>query len=84
MSGDWFYRDHAANSGHEQVKRIRRATVKVLVQRIREAMATTFAKTGLRFDPRDVLRSCPAEGTNKVMYKLHADARWHHVGGHFR
>jgi len=80
LSGDWFYRDHAVNSGHKQVKRIRRATVKVLVQRIREAMASTFAKVGLRFDPRDVLRSCPAEGTNRVLYRLHAGVRWHHVG----
>jgi hypothetical protein len=84
LSGGWFYRDHAANSGHKQVKRIRRASVKVLVQRIREAMASTFAKAGLRFDPRDILCSCPAEGTNKVLYKLFADVRWHHVGEHFR
>jgi hypothetical protein len=78
LSGDWFYRDHAANSGHKQVKRIRRATVKVLIQRIRKAMASTLARAGLRLDPYDVLRSCPAEGTNRVLYKLHGDVRWVH------
>ena len=79
LAGDWFYRDHAANSGNKQVKKIRRATVKVLVQRIREAMVSAFAKAGMRFDPYDVLRSCPAEGTNRVLYRLHADVRWHHT-----
>jgi hypothetical protein len=79
LSGDWFYRDHASNSGRKQVKKIRRAAVKVLVQRIREAIASTFAKAGLRSNPYDVLRSCPAEGTNRVLYRLHGDVRWHHV-----
>jgi hypothetical protein len=51
----------------------------LLVQRIREAMASTFAKAGPQFDPRDVLRSCPAEGTNKVLYRILADVRRHHL-----
>ncbi len=84
LNGGWFYKEHAANSGHKQVKKIRKASVKVLVQRIREALASSFSQAGLRFDPRDVLRSCPAEGTNKVAYKLHADVRWHHVGPDLR
>jgi hypothetical protein len=79
LSGDWFYREHASNSGRRQVKKIRRATVKVLVQRIREAMASTFAKAHTRFDPCDVLRSWPAEGSTRVLYKLHADVHWDHV-----
>jgi hypothetical protein len=78
ISGDWFYRDHASNSGHRQVKKIRKATVKVLVQRIREEMASAFAKARLTFDPYDVLRSCPAAGTNRVLYKLHGRVIWHH------
>jgi hypothetical protein len=78
LSGDWFYRDHAANSGYRQVKKIRRPTIKVLVQRIREALASTFAEANLRFDPLNVLRSCPAEGSRRVLYKLHAHVRWHH------
>jgi hypothetical protein len=79
LSGDWFYREHASNSGQRQVKKIRRATVKVLVQRIREAMASTFTKAQVKFDPCDVLRSWPAEGSRRVLYKLHADVHWDHV-----
>ena len=78
MSGDWFFREHAANSGHKQIKRLRRATVKVIIQRIRDAMATTFGKANLCFDSHDVLRSCLAEGTNRVLYRLQADVRWRH------
>jgi hypothetical protein len=51
----------------------------VLVQRIREAMASTFAKAQVNFDPCDVLRSWPAEGSTTVLYKLHADVHWDHV-----
>ncbi len=81
LSGAWFYRDHAENSGQRQFKKIRRQTVKVLVQRIREAMSCSFAKAALRFDPSDVLRSCPAVGSKRVLYKLHADVQWHHPPG---
>jgi hypothetical protein len=81
LTNDWFYRDHAANSGYRQVKKIRRPTIKVLVQRLREALASTFAEAKLRFDPRDVLRSCPAEGSKRVLYKLRGEIRWLHVSG---
>jgi hypothetical protein len=81
LTADWFYRDHAANSGHRQVKKIRRPTVKVLVQRIREALASTFTEAKLKFDPCNVLCSCPAEGSKRVLYKLQAEIRWHHVDG---
>jgi len=79
LSGDWFYRDHAANSGHRQMKKIRRPAVKVIVQRIREAMATVFTRAHLRLDPYDVLRSYPVEGSKRVLYKLIADVRWRHL-----
>jgi hypothetical protein len=79
LSGDWFYREHATNSGQRQVKKIRRPAVKVLAQRIREAMASTFRQARLDFDPYDVLRSCTAEGTNRVLYKLCGDVRWRHL-----
>lgn len=81
LSGDWFYREHASNSGRRQPKKIRRATVKVHVQRIREAMASTFAKAQLRLDPYEILRSIPAEGSKRSLYKLHADVTWHHENG---
>ncbi len=77
--GDWFYREHASNSGHRQVKRVRLA-VKVLVQRIRDAMGSSFSKLQLGVDPYNVLRSCPAEGTNRVLYKLCANISWRHAG----
>lgn len=76
--GDWFYKEHAANSGHKQVKKIRRPTVKVLIQRIRCAMVRTFAKGNSSFDPEQVLRSCSAKGTNRVLYKLCAQISWRH------
>ncbi len=78
LTGDWFYKEHALNSGHRQAKKIRRATVKVLIQRIRQAMASTFYQAHMRFNSWDVLRSCPVEGTNRVLYRLQADIRWHH------
>jgi hypothetical protein len=78
LSSDWFYRDHAANSGHRQLKKIRRPTVKVLVQRIREAMESAFAEAKVKVDPYEVLCSCLAEGSKRVLYKLHADVRWQH------
>lgn len=78
LSRDWFYRDHAANNGYRQLKKIRRPAVKVLIQRIREAMATVFTRANLRLDPYDVLRSYPVEGSKRVLYKLVADVRWRH------
>jgi hypothetical protein len=82
LSADWFYRDHAANSGHRQVKKVRWPTVKVLVQRIRDAMAATFTQAQVRFNPADVLRSRPAEGSKRVLYQFHADVHWRHVPLH--
>jgi hypothetical protein len=79
LSGSWFYKDHALNSGYRQPKKIRRATVKVLVQRIREAMASTFEEAHLRLDPKGVLRSCYAEGSKRVIYRLNANVHWHHM-----
>jgi hypothetical protein len=79
LFGDRFYSEHAANSGRRQVKRIRRATVKVLAQRIRDAMARTLGCAALSFDSYDILRSCPTEGTNRVLYKLCARVSWRHL-----
>lgn len=84
LAGEWFYREHAANSGHKQLKKIRVATVKVLVQRIREALALSFAAANLPFESQDVLRSCPAEGSSRVLYRLCADVRWLHVDAESR
>ncbi len=78
--GDPFFQEHALNSGQRQVGRVRRPTVKVHVQRIRSAMASAFTSAHLLFNPKDVVRSGLAEGTNKVLYKLHADVRWQHLG----
>ena len=74
----WFYRDHGLNAGLRQTTKVRVATVKVLAQRIRQAMTSTFAKAGLAYDPYDVLRSFAAEGSTRALYRLHADVRWQH------
>jgi hypothetical protein len=78
LSGDRFYSQHAANSGHKQVNKVRRPTIKVSAQRIRDGMSSAFDEARVGFDPYDVLRSCLAEGTNRVLYKLCAQVRWQH------
>lgn len=79
LMGDWFYRDHAANSGYRQTNKIRRQTVKVVVQRIREAMEDVFEQAQLSCNAWDVLRSHPAPGTKRTLYRLHGDVRWQHL-----
>lgn len=74
----WFYRNHSLNSGLKQTTKVRVATVRVIVQRIRQAMATALAKVGLVCDPYDVLRSFYAEGSGRALYKLHAHIEWEH------
>lgn len=81
LLGDWFYRDHAANSGQRQLKKIRRPAVKVVMQRIREAMHSTFNHAGVNLDAYSVLRSYPVEGSKRVLYKLIAHVRWRHLDG---
>ena len=50
LSGDRFYSQHAANSGHKQVNKVRRPTIKVSAQRIRDGMSSAFdeAKSWIR------------------------------------
>lgn len=79
LSGGWFYRDHARNSGIRQPTKIRVATIKVLVQRIREAMAAVFAKAGVPHDPYEVLQSFRAEGSTRALYRLNATIKWNHT-----
>ena len=81
IGGDWFFRDHGLNRGWRQLTRIKRASVKVRVQRIRAAMASCFIEAHLGFDPYEILRSCPTS-TNKVLYRLNGHVEWHHpIGG---
>lgn len=77
LSG-WFYREHGLNGGIRQTTKVRVATVKVLVQRIRRAMAAAFQRAQLIRDPYDVLRSFPAEGSKRALYRLRAEIRWEH------
>ena len=79
LRGDWFYRDHAVNSGYRQIKKIRRQAIKVLIQRVREAMDETFKQAQLTCNAWDVLRSPSAAGTKRALYRLHADVRWQHL-----
>lgn len=74
----WFYRDHARNSGKGYTTKVRVATVKVLIQRIREAMAACFAEADLHSNPYDALRSFYAEGSRRALYRLYAGIHWEH------
>ena len=80
IGAGWFYRDHGLNSGTRQTKKIRPATVKVLVQRIREAMNAGFIRAGLHFNAYDVLRGIPTEGSKRILYRLDASVSWLHRG----
>lgn len=73
-----FYREHGLNAGMRQAPKVKVPTIKVLAQRLREAMASVFAKAHMKCDPYNVLRSFPVEGSNRVSYRLHADVRWEH------
>jgi hypothetical protein len=78
LDGEWFYRDHAANSGAVQRVKVRAPAVKVLIGRIRDAMRLKFAEAHLQLDPFDVLQSVPTIGSNRVLYRLRADVRFIH------
>ncbi len=80
IGAGWFYRDHGVNSGMRQTKKIRPATVKVLAQRIREAMNAGFVRAGLQFNAYDVLRGIPTEGSKMILYRLDAGVLWLHRG----
>jgi hypothetical protein len=73
-----FYREHGVNAGMRQTIKVRVATVKVLVRRIRQAMADVFSEAGLHCDPYEVLRTFTPEGSSRALYRLHADTRWQH------
>lgn len=78
IRGEWFFRDYGVNAGSRQTIKVRRPTVKVSIERIRKALAIVFEKTNISLDPYDVLRSCLAVGTNRVLYKLHGRVEWSH------
>lgn len=80
LSAGWFYRDHAKNSGVRQTTKVRVATIKVLIQRIRKAMTSVFAGMGLTYNPYDVVQSFPAEGSKRALYRLNnATVKWNHI-----
>ena len=74
----WFYRDHGKNGGFRYTTKVCVPTVKVVAQRIRQAMANTFVEAGLPADPYNVLRSFYAEGSRRALYRLHAHIHWEH------
>jgi hypothetical protein len=76
--GGWFYRDHGKNGGLRYTTKVRVPTVKVIAQRIRQAMANGFAEAGLPTDPYNVLRSFYTEGSRRALYRLHAHIHWEH------
>ncbi len=73
-----FYREHGRNAGIRQTVKVRVATVKVIVARIRKAMAGAFKEAGVVCDPYEVLRTVTAEGSSRALYRLHADIRLEH------
>ncbi len=70
-----FYCEHGANAGVLQRVKVRVPAIKVIVGRIRHAMTIKFNEAHLQIDPFEVLKSFRAAGTNRVLYKLHADCR---------
>lgn len=74
----WFYRDHGKNGGTRYTTKVRVPTVKVITQRLRQAMAKCFTEAGLPADPYNVLRTFHAEGSNRALYRLHAHVQWDH------
>jgi len=78
LHGGWFYRDHAKNSGIRQFAKVRVPTVKVLVQRIRRAIAFVLMRQCVTSDPYEVLQSFPAEGSTRTLYWLNASISWWH------
>ncbi len=76
--GGWFYRDHGKNGGLRYTTKVRVPTVKVIAQRIRQAMTDCFAEAGLPADPYNVLRSFYADGSKRALYRLHAHVYWEH------
>lgn len=74
----WFYRDHGKNGGLRYTTKVRVPTVKVIAQRIRQAMTTCFVEADLPADPYNVLRSFYAEGSKRALYRLHAHVHWDH------
>jgi hypothetical protein len=79
LCSGWFYRDHAKNSGTRQPAKVRVATIKVLMQRIRDAMTSAFARVGLARDPYEVLQSISTEGSRRALYRLNAKVNWKHT-----
>ena len=81
LTAEWFYRDHACNSGVPQRIKVRVPTVKVSIGRIRAAVAVKLAEAHLEINAYDVVESVPVVGSNRVLYKLNADAVVIHTTG---
>jgi hypothetical protein len=73
-----FFARHGANGAQPRLARkVCRAAVKVHIQRLRLALAATFAEAGLRLDPACVLRT--EQTTGPIGYRLSATLEWSHL-----
>jgi hypothetical protein len=74
LNADAFATQHGAHSptSRKQTRKFTHGTVKVYVERIREAMAVAFKEAGVNLDPYLVL-------TSESGYRLKATVEWVHL-----
>lgn len=80
MRADRFCTEHAFNvlRSRRPPTLIGRRSVRVYVERIRQALALAFEEAGIDLDPRSVLVSDRAVDCNEVAYLLKANVEWIH------
>jgi hypothetical protein len=80
FQADEFYGRHGFNiaSNGKLRRRVVRSTVKVYVQRIRQALTLSFREANLRLDPCNVLAS-EETGSNEAGYRLRGTFDWLHT-----
>jgi hypothetical protein len=71
---------HGANARtlRKQTRNIGRTSVRVYVERIREALQIAFTEAGVNLDPYQVLASKRTTG-NQILYQLKAYVDWIHM-----
>lgn len=77
---DPFYREHAANATSQGTlrRRVSQSSVRVYVERLREALDISFRKANLRIESRSVLVS-EETVTNEIGYRLLGTFQWLHT-----
>ena len=80
VKADEFYVRHGLSAGttRKTTRRIRRASIKQYVSRIREALGWVFQEAGVDLEPCNVLLSEATVG-KEVFYRLKANVHWVHL-----